>query len=675
LDVIESDVDVPDVPETTSSEPAKFVRGKPRDFRTNPLSAVISQMMRKGLGRFVVKLPVIAKFEKQYEQLSDRDLRKQSLGLRHRAKSGEPLHKLLSEAFALVRIAGWRTMEMRHYDVQLLGGMIMFHGSIAEMETGEGKTLTASLPCYLYALPGKGVHLATVNDYLAARDADIMRPLYTMLGMSIGVIQSQMSSEDRRKAYACDITYGTAKEFGFDFLRDRLLIRQTQEKGLGVLGPLLAGKNEKNEEPVQREHYFALVDEADSVLIDEARTPLVISSIPGEAEKIAVACHQWAANGETEFEEDTHYEYDHEKKSVELNVAGRLLLRQIPKPKILDTVGLVDLYEYIERAIKVKRDFHRDQHYVIRDGEVVIVDESTGRIAEGRKWSYGIHQAIEAKEGVEVTVATGQAARITVQDLFLRYRHLGGMTGTAASSKGEFKKIYKLNVIKCPTNRIPQRKIWSNRVFGHADAKWEAIVDEIREVHQQGRPILVGTRTIDKSEHLSKLLTEQGVEHEVLNAHQVELEAEIVSRAGERGKVTVATNMAGRGTDIKLGQGVHELGGLHVICTELHDSARIDRQLVGRCGRQGDPGSARQFMALDDACLLVGIGPQKAKKLIAIGEYSSSELPRYSKLFRKAQKKIESKHFRDRKVLLYHEKQRKKMHREMGQDPYLDSPD
>ncbi|PQO48160.1 preprotein translocase subunit SecA [Blastopirellula marina] len=663
-------------PETEPTEkPAPPKRGEPRKFRANPVGSIYSQVTRQGLARYIAKLPLIDRFEAELKDLSDRDLRKYSLGLRHRAKSGESLQKLLPEAFALVRIAGARTMNMRHYEVQLIGGMIMFDGSIAEMETGEGKTLTATLPTYLYALPGKGVHVATVNDYLAARDAELMMPVYQMLGMSVGVIESQMSSEDRRKAYACDITYGTSKEFGFDFLRDRLLIRQTREQGLGVLGPLLAGKSEKNEEPVQREHYFALVDEADSVLIDDARTPLVISSIPGEAEKVAVACHQWAAQAESEFEEDEHYEYDHDKKSVELTVTGRLLVRQIPKPKLLDTVGLIDLYDYVERAIKVKRDFHSGQHYVIRDGEIVIVDESTGRIAEGRKWSYGIHQAIEAKEGVEVTVATGQAARITVQDLFLRYRHLGGMTGTASSSKGEFKKIYRLNVIKCPTNRIPQRKIWSDRVFGNSEAKWNAIVEEIREIHNQGRPVLVGTRTIEKSEHLSRLLEEVGIEHEVLNAHQVEAEAEIVSRAGQPGKVTVATNMAGRGTDIKLGEGVHQAGGLHVICTELHDSARIDRQLVGRCGRQGDPGSTRQFMALDDDCLLIGLGPKRYKKLVALGANQTGELPSYAKLFKKAQRRIENKHFGDRKVLLYHEKQRKKMHREMGQDPYLDSPD
>ncbi|UUO08807.1 preprotein translocase subunit SecA [Blastopirellula sp. J2-11] len=646
-----------------------------RTFKADPVSHAYSWVTGRGLGRFIAELPKIERFEEQFKTKSDRELRKYSLGLRHRAKSGESLARLLPEAFALVREAGRRTIHMRHYDVQLIGGMIMFNGAIAEMETGEGKTLTATLPMYLYALPGNGAHLATVNDYLAKRDAEIMAPLYEMLGMSIGVVEGQMPSDARRKAYACDITYGTSKEFGFDFLRDRLLIRQTREQGLGVLGTLMSKEEEQNELPVQRGAYYCLVDEADSVLIDDARTPLIISSIPGEAEERAVACYRWAADMAKEFAEDDEYEYDHDRKSVELTIEGRLLVRRLTKPPELDPVGLVDLYDYIERAIKVARDFHFNQHYVINDGEIVIVDESTGRLAEGRKWSGGIHQAIEAKEEIEVTVATGQAARITVQDMFIRYPHLGGMTGTASTSAAEFKKIYKINVIRCPTNRKVQRKLWSDRVFGTEEAKWEAIIEEIRELHAIGRPILIGTRTIEKSEHLAKLLEAEGIAHEVLNARHVAIEAEIVARAGAPGKVTVATNMAGRGTDIKLSQEIKDLGGLHVICTELHDSARIDRQLVGRCGRQGDPGSVRQYMSLDDDCLRIGYGPIRAKKLAAIGEKATSELNSYASLFRKAQRKIERKHFGDRKVLLYHEKMRKKMHREMGQDPYLDSPD
>ncbi|PHS00615.1 MAG: preprotein translocase subunit SecA [Blastopirellula sp.] len=647
-----------------------------RSFSSGPSANLLSLFSSKSVSGYAAQLPKIEKFEREFKDISDRELRKYSLGLRHRAKSGEKLAKLLPEAYALVREAGHRALNMRHYDVQLIGGMIMFHGAIAEMETGEGKTLTATLPMYLYALTGKGTHLATVNDYLASRDAEIMKPIYSMLGMTVGVIQTQMSTDDRRKAYACDITYGTAKEFGFDFLRDRLLLRQTSEQGLGVLGSILGNKEERGEEPVQRGSNFSLVDEADSVLIDEARTPLIISAIPGEAEKRAVTCFQWAASVIGEFEEDDHYEYDHDRKSVELNVAGRMLLRSLNKPEELDPVGLVDLYEYVERSIKVGRDFNLDQHYVIVEGEIVIVDESTGRLADGRKWSNGIHQAIEAKEEVEVTVATGQAARVTVQDLFLRYKYLGGMTGTASTSKREFKKIYKINVIKCPTNRPVKRTLLEDKVYGSGDIKWDAIVAEIKEIHEQGRPILVGTRTIEKSESLSGLLSKMGIKHEVLNAHQVAEEADIVAKAGQHGKVTVATNMAGRGTDIKLEDGVEELGGLHVICTELHDSARIDRQLVGRCGRQGDPGSVRQYLSLDDDCLKSGLGPDKAEKLVGIGEsVDAAEINQYAALFRKAQRKIEKKHFNDRKVLLYHEKQRKKMHREMGQDPYLDSPD
>jgi preprotein translocase subunit SecA len=340
----------------------------------------------------------------------------------------------------------------------------------------------------------------------------------------------------------------------------------------------------------------------------------------------------------------------------------------------MDAVGMFNIYEYIERAIKVSRVFLLDRHYVIRDGEVVIVDEFTGRMAEGRKWRDGIHQAVEAKEQVQVTVASGQAARITVQDLFLRYQHLAGMTGTAATSARELYKIYKLRVVTVPTNRPSIRKQLPTNVFGQAEDKWQAIVEEVRQMHEQGRPVLIGTRSIDKSEILSKMLKAVGIEHQVLNAHKIAEEADIVARAGLAARVTVSTNMAGRGTDIKLGEGVDALGGLHVICTEMHDSARIDRQLIGRCARQGDPGTYRQFLALDDDILLNGLGPKKSKKLKALGAESHRSHERLAGLFRQAQRKIERRHFRDRKVLLYFEKERKKMQAQMGQDPYLDTP-
>jgi len=607
-------------------------------------------------------------------KLGDQELRKKSLALRYRARSGEPLVRLLPEAYALVREAGRRTINMRHFDVQIIGGIAMFHRSIVEMQTGEGKTLVATLPMYLRALAGKGCHLATVNDYLAQRDADWMGPIYDALGLSVGVIQTPMSQPQRRKAYACDVTYGTAKEFGFDFLRDRLLLRRIREGEADLLGGMLGQRGASDEKPVQGEPYFAVVDEADSILIDEARTPLIISALPTEEQKLAVECYKWSATIPGEFIEDEDYEYDHEKKKVELTRAGRQKVRLLPKPAALDTVGMFNIYQYVERSIKVDREFIRDRQFVTRDGEVVIVDEFTGRLSEGRKWRDGIHQAVEAKEGVEVTVETGQAARITVQDFFLRYEHLAGMTGTAAASARELRKIYRCPVVLVPTNRPCIRQKLPDLVFGSSEAKWDAVVEEIFGLHAEGRPVLIGTRSIDKSEHLSELLHARGVQHQVLNANHIEAEADIVALAGRLGKVTVSTNMAGRGTDIRLGDGVPELGGLHVICTEMHDAARIDRQLSGRCARQGDPGTFRQFLALDDELLETGLGPKRAKKYETWGERVAGLVDGFGRLFRKAQKKVERRHFRDRKALMYFEKHRKKMQRQMGQDPYLDTP-
>jgi preprotein translocase subunit SecA len=608
--------------------------------------------------------------EPDYRALSERELRKGSLSLRYRAKAGESLSSLLPDAYALVREAARRTIEMRHFDVQLLGGVALFYGSIAEMETGEGKTLTATLPMYLRALPGKGADLATVNDYLAKRDAEWMTPVYRLLGLSVGIIQTDMSPDDRRKAYHCDVTYGTAKEFGFDFLKDRLLLRRA-----GQTSQFLKSSEDesKGDQPVQRDPYFSLVDEADSILIDEARTPLIISAAPGEAQLRAVTCFKWAADQVEKFVDDEHYEYDHEKRKVELTIEGRQYARALPRPKEMDPVGLVTIYEYLERAIKVSLEFFVDKQFVVKDDEVVIVDEFTGRMSEGRKWSGGIHQAVEAKEGAEVTVETGHAARITVQDFFLRYEHLAGMTGTAATSAREIRKIYKVNVIPIPTNRPIRRQRLPQRVYGTSDEKWAAVVDEIRQLHEQGRPVLVGTRSIDKSEILATLLKKEGIEHRVLNARHVAAEAEIVSEAGQPGIVTVATNMAGRGTDIKLGEGIAEAGGLHVICTEMHDSARIDRQLMGRCGRQGDPGTQRQYVALDDELLRTAYGPKKAEKYKQLGRRAGGGFDSRRSLFRRAQRRVERQHFRGRRILLHHEKQRKKMQREMVQDPYLDT--
>ena len=626
------------------------------------------------LTRYRRRLPEIESWEPKLKAMDDLKLRKQGLSLRYRVRSGESLDRLLGEAYALVREAGRRKLNMRHFEVQLLGGIAIFNGAIAEMETGEGKTLTATLPMYLRALEGRGAHLATVNDYLAQRDLDIMRPIYEALGLSCDAIQTGMNQDQRRHAYGCDITYGTSKEFGFDFLRDRLLIRRTGEQA--ALGGGNNSGEQEGEKPVQRGMHFCLVDEADSILIDEARTPLIISAIPGEAQMRAVACYRWASEAADQFSEDEHYEYDHEKKTCELTFEGRQLTRMLEKPEEMGPVGLVDIYQYIERAVKVDREFQNHRQYVVKDGEIVIVDEFSGRIAEGRKWSGGIHQAVEAKEDVEVSVETGHAARVTVQDLFRRYKHICGMTGTARTSARELKKIYKTGVVKVPTNRPSARVILPDRVFATADDKWRAIAEEIKRQHATGRPILIGTRSIDKSERLAEFLVEANIEHEILNARHIAREAEIVAAAGHRGKVTVATNMAGRGTDIKLEKGVAELGGLCVIGTEVHDSARIDRQLVGRCGRQGDPGSFQQFLAMDDEILESAFSPSKAEKMAANVTPDSEGLVNVSsKVFRKAQKIVEKRHFRGRKVLLYHEKHRKKMHVEMGQDPYLDMPD
>ncbi|MEO8270985.1 MAG: preprotein translocase subunit SecA, partial [Aureliella sp.] len=373
------------------------------------------------------------------------------------------------------------------------------------------------------------------------------------------------------------------------------------------------------------------------------------------------------------FEAEEHFTIDDDHRKIELTGRGRALVRSLPRSDDMRLVSLVDLYEYSERAIKTQRDFHLDRHYIVRDGEIVIVDEFTGRLAEGRKWRDGIHQAIEAKERIEVTVPTGQAARITVQDLFHRYQSIAGMTGTASTSAPELRKIYKTPVVLVPTNRPPRRQRLPDRVYGTMLEKFAAIVEEVQEYHAQGRPVLIGTRSIDKSLILSKMLRDLGIVTEVLNANEVEREAEIVAAAGEQGRVTVATNMAGRGTDVKLQAAVKDLGGMHVICTELHDAARIDRQLIGRCGRQGDPGSYRQYLSLDDDILRTGYGNRRADQTTERGVKQSGPFHSLAAMFRKAQRRVERKHFRDRMMLLHHERERTKLQREIGQDPYLDT--
>ena len=597
------------------------------------------------LQRWKQALRQVTELEQASRALTLEQIRKESLSLRYRAMSGEPLRRLLPEAFALVREAGRRALNMRHFDVQIVGGAALYDGCITEMQTGEGKTLTATLPLYLHSLSGLGAHLATVNDYLAERDAQWMQPIYDLLGISAGVVLTDSTPEQRRAAYGSDITYGTAKEFGFDFLRDRLLLRAQGRMQSDFLGEgSMERWSSRGDEPVQRTMHFALVDEADSILIDEARTPLIIGSLGDETREAVIATFRWAAEHAPQFETEEHFTIDDDHRKIELTGRGRALVRSLPRADEMRLVSLVDLYEYSERAIKVHRDFHLDRHYIVRDGEIVIVDEFTGRLAEGRKWRDGIHQGIEAKERIEVSVPMGQAARITVQDLFHRYQSIAGMTGTASSSAPELSKIYKTPVVLVPTNRPPRRQRLPDQVYGTMLEKFEAIVAEVHQVHAQGRPVLIGTRSIDKSLILSKMLRDVGIETEVLNANEVEREAEIVRHAGKHGRVTVATNMAGRGTDVKLDADVKELGGMHVICTELHDAARIDRQLIGRCGRQGDPGSHRQYLSLDDDILRTGYGNRRADQLTHRGASGAGPFHALAAMFRKAQRRGELKY-------------------------------
>ncbi len=626
----------------------------------------------------------IDSLEESMKALDDTRLRRLGRSLSYRARAGEPTDELLIETFAATREAGRRTLGMRHYDVQLLAGIALVHGSIVEMQTGEGKTLVATLPLMLYALAGRGAHLATVNDYLAKRDAEWMQPIFKALGLTVGIVESEMDFDARRNAYAKDVTYGTAKEFGFDFLKDRLMQRELKEGRINLGATLMGEARSGDSKLLQRPYWFVLVDEADNVLIDEARTPLIISSPDGEMgerEQRKAALFNFACKLADTMVSDVHYEYDPQKRSAELLGVGRSTIRASVRPRLVDSVSMLELYDSVELALRGKIAFIRDRHYVVRDKkdepgqEIVIIDEFTGRIAEGRSWRDGLHQAVEAKEGLEVkTGRGGHAARITIQDLFARWPNLAGMTGTIATSAGEIGRTYDVGIAIVPTNRPAIRQRLTPRVCKSYEEKLHEIVRDIKDVHVTGRPILIGTRSIDKSEDLSKLLTSEGLVHTVLNARNVASEAEIVAAAGGRNQITVSTNMAGRGTDIKLGDGVEDLGGLHVICTELHDSARIDRQLVGRCGRQGDPGTWRQFLAVDDDILTEGYGPKRAKRISRRLQRQLKGNPeRLLAFFQRAQQRVDARHRRQRRALEYMERQKAESHIQMSQDPYLDA--
>ena len=632
------------------------------------------------LARAALMVDQIRYQEAQIAKLSDEEMRKLGLRLKGRARGGDSLDQMLPEAFALVCGAAKRMLNLRPFDVQLAAGVVLHHGALAELATGEGKTLVATMPTFLNALTGKGVHVATVNDYLAKRDAEWNRPIYEMCGVSLGCLQMKMEDTVRYQAYRQDVTYGTASEFGFDFLRDRLRVRGAGQGGTQPFWqPFLAtGKQQANGSPetgdgkVQREFYFAIVDEADSILIDEAKTPLIISTASRSASEEEAVVYFWANRLVPKLVFNQHFTFDEKKQKIELTEEGRKLARYSNPPVGEHSHAMDKLFEHIERSIFAHARYRRDQHYMIENGKVVIIDEYTGRRMPDRHWREGLHQAVEAKEGVQITFPSDHAAQVTFQSYYKLYKKLAGMTGTAAPNNREFRRVYKLHVVVVPTNRHVIREQWPDKVFPTEDAKFNAVVDSVKKLVAQGRAVLIGTRSVERSEMLSKKLTDAGIAHQVLNARQHELEAEIVARAGLPGAVTIATNMAGRGTDIKVPAEVTSAGGLHVLGTERHDARRIDRQLAGRTGRQGDPGSCQFFMSLEDE-LLEGLGPDRHDALKELGHKSKArDWDRYLPLFIKAQRLTERRHYKQRVDLMVYEKQRQEVLKELGADPYVD---
>ena len=577
--------------------------------------------------------PIVDKIEAldgSMSKLTDEELKNKTVEFKERLANGETLDDILVEAFATVREASWRVLQMKHYREQLIGGIVLHQGRIAEMKTGEGKTLVATLPAYLNALSGNGVHIITVNDYLAKRDMEWMGQIYNFLGLTTGVIVHELTNDQRREAYGSDITYGTNNEFGFDYLRDNMVIYK--------------------EERVQRQLNFCIVDEVDSILIDEARTPLIIS---GAGEK-STEFYKVADYFVKTLREEEDYTIDEEANAVMLTDAG---VEKAERAFKLDNYADADnmaLQHYVTQALKANYSMRRDKDYMVKDGEVIIVDEFTGRLMEGRRYSDGLHQAIEAKEGVKIQRESKTLATITFQNYFRMYNKLSGMTGTALTEENEFREIYGLDVIVVPTHRPVQRVDNADLVFKNEKGKFNAIVEDIIETHKTGQPILVGTVSIEKSEELSKILKKRGIPHQVLNAKYHEQEAEIISHAGELGMVTIATNMAGRGTDIKLGEGVVEVGGLKIIGTARHESRRIDNQLRGRSGRQGDPGSSTFYISLDDDLMRI-FGSDKIQAVvdkIGLEEDDAIENKIITKQIENAQKKVEGNNFNIRKTLL-----------------------
>ncbi len=597
--------------------------------------------------------PIIAKidsYESQLEKLTDDELREKTEEFKKRYQNGETLDDLLPEAYAVVREGARRCVGMRHFRVQLIGGVVLHQGRIAEMKTGEGKTLVGTLPAYLNAITGEGVHIVTVNDYLAKRDSEWMGQIFKFLGLSVGVVLNNMDSEERREAYACDITYATNNELGFDYLRDNMVTNK--------------------DNMVQRGLAYAIIDEVDSVLIDEARTPLIISGSGTKSTQLYQVADAFAKglkkgrilNEEEalnplmkeELKEEGDFVVDEKGKSVNLTSDGVEKAEKFFSIENITDPENMEVLHHINNALKANYQMHRDQDYVVQNDEVMIVDEFTGRLMPGRRYSDGLHQAIEAKENVKVNRESKTLATVTFQNFFNKYGKKSGMTGTAQTEEAEFRNIYSMDVVIIPTNLPISRNDITDVVYKTEAAKFRAVVKSIAQAHEKGQPVLVGTVTIEKSEELSRLLKKEGVPHQVLNAKYHEKEAEIVSLAGQMNAVTIATNMAGRGTDIKLGEGVKEIGGLKIIGTERHESRRIDNQLRGRAGRQGDPGESRFYISLEDDLMRL-FGSEKTLTVIdklGLDEDDPIEHAMLARAIESAQKKVEGNNFGIRKHLL-----------------------
>jgi preprotein translocase subunit SecA len=594
------------------------------------LTKVFGSKNERELKRLQPAVDRINALEAAMQAMSADELRAQTARFKERVERGENLDELLPEAFAAVREASVRTLKMRHFDVQLIGGMVLHQGKIAEMKTGEGKTLVATLPAYLNALNGQGMHIVTVNDYLARRDTEWMGNIYRFLGLQVGTILHGLTDPERQAAYAADITYGTNNEFGFDYLRDNMKFER------GAL--------------VQRDLNYAIVDEVDSILVDEARTPLIIS---GPAEKSTDLYYQ-VNSIIPKLVRDRDFSVDEKARTSTLTEEGVAKCEKLMQVENLYDPRCIEVLHHINQALKAHSLFKRDVDYIVKDGEVIIVDEFTGRLMPGRRYSEGLHQALEAKEGVKIENENQTLATITFQNYFRMYRKLAGMTGTADTEAAEFKKIYSLDVMVVPTHRPMIRTDFPDVIYKTKREKYEAALDEIEELHAKGQPVLVGTISIDVSEQLSKKLKARGIPHEVLNAKHHEKEAQIVAGAGQRGQVTISTNMAGRGTDIVLGPGVVDLGGLHILGTERHESRRIDNQLRGRSGRQGDPGSSRFYLALDDDLLRIFGGERITGFMEKLGMQEGEPIEHglISRAIENAQSKVEGHNFDIRKHLI-----------------------